>query len=370
MNLRIPGPIPVPDDILEAMATPMINHRGPRFKEMLYRVTARMKQVFETEDDVYILTCSGTGAMEAAVVNTLSPEDKVLNTSIGFFGNRFGDIARTYGADVTELSFPWGTAVDIDALRGSLASEPDIKAVLVTHNETSTGVTNDLEAIASVVKGEYDKLLLVDGISSVCSLPLRTDAWGCDVVATASQKGWMLPPGLAFVSFSRRAWEAHATAMMPRYYLDMAQFRTYYEKGQPPYTPGLSVFFALDLATEKIAAEGLDALYQRHATIAQMTRDGIRDLGLSIFPNERVASNTVTAVSVPEGVDAAELLRMMREEHGVVLGGGQGPVEGRIFRIGHMGYTTPEEIQQVLDALADALPGGGETDSGVGEGAR
>ena len=356
MNLRIPGPIPVPDDILEAMATPMINHRGPQFQDLLYRVTARMKQVFETENDVYILTSSGTGAMEATVVNTLSPGDKVLNTSVGFFGDRFGDIARTFGAEVMDLSFPWGTAVDPDALRKALDDEPDFKAVLVTHNETSTGVTNDLQAIASIARGEFDKLLLVDGISSVCSIPLRTDAWGCDVVATASQKGWMLPPGLAFISFSQRAWEAHATARMPKYYFDLAQYQRYYEKGQPPYTPGLSVFFALDLAMEKIVSEGIDGLLERHAAIAQMTRDGIKELGLSIFPDEEVASDTVTAVSVPEGVDGKELIKTVREEHGVVLGGGQGPVEGSIFRIGHMGYTTPEEIQEVMEALAATLP--------------
>ena len=356
MNLRIPGPIPVPEYILEAMSGQMINHRGSEFKEILYRVTDRLKQVFDTKSDVYILTSSGTGAMEASIVNTLSPGDKVLNTSIGFFGDRFGEIAQLFGAQVTSLSFPWGNAVDIEALRGALNQDPDIKAVLATHNETSTGVTNDLEGIAGVVKGEFGKLLLVDGISSVCSLPLRTDEWGCDVVATASQKGWMLPPGLAFISMSERAWEAHAEASMPRYYFDMAQYRHYYEIGQPPYTPALSVIFALDLALEKIAAEGTDELYRRHAEIAQMTRDGVKDLGLSIFPDEVVASDTVTAVSMPNGVDADRLVDTVREEHGVVLGKGQGPVRGKIFRIGHMGFVDAAEIQEVLDALEATLP--------------
>ena len=355
MNLRIPGPIPVPEDVLDAMSSPMINHRGPQFEEMLYRITERLQHVFETDGDVYILTASGTGAMEAAVVNTLSPGDKVLNISIGFFGDRFGEIARIYGAEVTELAFPWGQAVDVDAVRQALRDDPDIQAVLVTHNETSTGVANDLESIAGVVKGEFDKLLLVDGISSVCSIPLKTDAWGCDVVATASQKGWMLPPGLAFLSFSDRAWDAYEKAAMPKYYLDVGQYRKYYEKGQPPYTPGLSAFFALDLALEKVVEEGLGALFERHKTIAQMTRDGIKALGLELFPNESAASDTVTAVNVPDGVSGATLLSTMRQEHGVVLGGGQGPVEGRIFRIGHMGYVEPSEIQEVLDALACVL---------------
>ena len=367
VNLRIPGPIPVPDDILEATARPMINHRGPAFKEMLYRVTDRLKQVFNTESDIYILTASGTGAMEAAVVNTLSPDDKVVCASVGSFGDRFGQIARIFGADVVMLSFPPGSALDPDELRRSLSADPDIKAVLVTHNETNTGVANDLEAIGGVVKGEFDKLLLVDGISSVCSLPLHTDAWGCDVVVSASQKGWMLPPGLSFISFGERAWEAHASATMPRFYFDMAQYRKFYEIGQPPYTPALSVIFALDLALEKILAEGMDNVYRRHAEIAQMTRDGLKALGLTIFPDESVASNTVTAVRAPDGVDADTLRAVMRDEHDVILAGGYGAQAGKIFRIGHLGYVTPAEIQDMLDALAVALPTVGFTATGARE---
>ena len=365
MNLRIPGPTPVPDDILETMSSPMINHRGPQFKDILYRVTDRLKEVFNTRSDTYILTSSGTGAMEAAVVNTLSPGDKVVCATIGNFGDRFGEIARRFGADVKMLSFTPGTAVDVEALRHALQSGPDIKAVLVTHNETNTGVTNDLEAIARVAKGEFDKLLLVDAISSLSSIPLRTDAWGCDVVVTASQKGWMTPPGLAFISFSERAWYAHAGATMPRFYFDLAQYKRYYEIGQPPYTPGLSVMFALDQALGKILDEGMDSVFQRHARIGQMTRDGIRALGLSLFPDERVASNTVTAVNVPDGVDAARFLAHLRDEHNVTLAGGYGTLSGKIFRIGHMGYTTPEDIQHVLDALTASLPKLGFIPSGV-----
>ena len=356
MNLRLPGPIPVPDEILESMARPMINHRGPQFKEMLYRVTAGLKQVFDTKGDVYILTASGTGAMEAAVVNTLSPGDKVVCASVGAFGDRFGRIAGNFGADVTMLRFPHGTAVDTVALREALANDPEIKAVLVTHNETNTGVTNDLEAIGRVVKGEFDTLLIVDGISSVCSIPLHTDAWGCDVVTSASQKGWMLPPGLSFISFNARAWEAHASASMPRFFFDLSHYKEYYEIGQPPWTPALSVIYALDVALKRIRAEGMDSLYQRHAAIGEMTREGLKALGLSIFPDESVASNTVTAVRVPEGVDASQLLAILREEHRVVLAGSYGALKGKMFRIGHMGYVTPAEIQDVLDALAATLP--------------
>ena len=357
MNLRIPGPIPVPDDILEEMSGPMINHRGPEYKDLLFRTTDRLKQIFETQGDVWILTSSGTGAMEAAIVNTLSPGDKVINATIGVFGNRFTEIAETYGAEVTTLSFPYGEVIDLDTLRDTLNNDPEIKAVLVTHNETSTGVTNDLQAVAGVVKGEFDKLLLVDGISSVASLPLSTDAWGCDIVATASQKGWMVPPGLAFISMSERAWEAHAEAAMPRYYLDAAMYRRYYEIGQPPYTPSVSTMFALDLALDKLIAEGMGSVFERHANIGQFTRDGVKSLGLSIFPKDEIAaSNTVTAVAIPEGVDGAKLLGLMRTEHNVVMSGGQATLAGRIFRIGHMGMTTPEDIQDVIDALKVVLP--------------
>jgi len=293
------------------------------------------------------------------VANTLSPGDKVLCVSIGSFGDRFGQIARVFGAYVTMLSFPPGTAADPDEVRKALRADPGISAVLVTHNETNTGVTNDLEAIAAVVKGEFDKLLLVDGISSVCSIPLRTDAWGCDVVASASQKGWMLPPGLAFITFSRRAWEAHASATMPRFYFDVAQHKKYYEMGQPPYTPALSVMFAMDHSLKRVLDEGVEAVYERHARIGQMTRDGVKALGLTLFPDESVASNTVTAVNVPEGIDGDRLRAILRADHDVVLAGGYGAQVGKIFRIGHLGYVPPEDIQGMLDALALALPKAG-----------
>ena len=355
MNLRIPGPIPVPDDILDVMSSPMINHRGSDFKDILYRVTSNLKQVFETEGDMYILTSSGTGAMEAAVTNTLSPGDQVLCASIGSFGNRFGQIAETFGANVTMLNFPAGTAVDLDRLRNQLMEAPETKAVLVTHNETNTGVTNDLEAICSVVKGEFDKLLLVDGISSVCSIPLRTDEWGCDVVVSASQKGWMLPPGLAFISFSERAWSANAEAKMPRFYFDVSQYKKYYEMGQPPWTPALSPIFALDYSLSKVLAEGMGSVYKRHVEIAQMTREGIKSLGLSIFPDESIASNTVTAVKVPEGIDADHIRKIVSSKGNVILAGAYGELTGKMFRIGHMGYVSPQEINHMLEVLGEAL---------------
>jgi len=356
VNLRIPGPIPVPDDILQVMATPMINHRGPKFKEMLFRVTDGLRQVFDTKNDVFIITSSGTGAMEAAIVNTLSPGEKVLCASIGSFGDRFGEIARRFGANVTMLKFPQGTAIDTAKLREALKKDPGITTVLVTHNETNTGVTNDLEAVAKVVKGEFNKLLLVDGISSVCSIPIHTDAWDLDVVATASQKGWMLPPGLAFMSMSKRAWEAHKKSTMPRFYFDMTEYKKYYDLGQPPYTPGLSLIFALDYAVKKLMDEGVENIYKRHAKIAQITRNGIRDLGLKVFPDDKIASNTVTAVLMPDGIDADKLRKFVLDDHKVVLAGAYGELTGKMFRIGHLGYVTPGEIEDMLKAIRLSLP--------------
>ena len=355
MNLRTPGPIPISEDILEMMSSPMINHRGPEFAELLSRTTTKLKTIFATVGDMYIITGSGTGAMEAAVVNTMSPGDKILNLSVGAFGDRFGQIANLFGAEVTNIKFPSGTTVTLDKVREALNSDPSIKSVLVTHNETSTGVTNDIESIAKVVKKEFGKLLLVDGISSVASIPMLTDTWGCDVVASASQKGWMLPPGLAFISFSKSAWEAHKKAKMPRFYFDLNQYQSYLEKGQPPYTPAISVMFALDMALQKLLEEGMDQVFKRHANIADLTREGIKKLGLSLFPNESVASDTVTAVEVPSGIDGAILTKIMREEYNVILAGGQAELTGKIFRIGHMGYCLPSEIEDVLNSLAKTL---------------
>ena len=330
-NLRIPGPIPVPEDILETMSTQMINHRGPKFKDILYRATDGLKKVFMTDNDVFILASSGTGAMEAAVTNTLSPGERVLCASIGSFGDRFGSIAEIFGAQVTKLNFEQGTAVDIDTLRRALDSDPDITSVLVTHNETNTGVT------------------------SVCSIPLKTDEWGLDVVATASQKGWMLPPGLAFISMSERAWHASQSSKMPKLYFDLTKYKEYYDIGQPPWTPNLSAIFALDFALGKLLEEGIEEVWRRHSSIARMTREGIVNIGLSVFPDEQIASNTVTAVRSPAGVDADNLRSVVLKNHDVVLAGAYGELKGKMFRIGHLGYVTPEEINEMLVAIEAAL---------------
>jgi len=354
-QLRVPGPTPCPPEVLAAMAWPMVNHRGPEFKKMLLEVTGEFKQVFQTQNDLYIFTGSGTGGLEAAAVNTLSPGDKILSVSIGVFGDRWANIARTFGADVVKLDFEWGTAADPDAVAKAIKANPGIKAVLVTHNETSTGVTNDLEAISKVVKGA-GKLLLVDAISSLSSIDLPVDKWGCDVVITGSQKGWMVPPGLAMVSISAEGWKAFEKAKMPRFYWDFGKARSYLERGENPWTPAVSVVFGLSVALKMILKEGIQSVFARQKRIGQMTRDGVKALGLSVFAEARHASNTVTAVAIPEGVDGKKLRQIMQSEHGIVLAGGQQHLDGKIFRIGHLGLVTEAEIKELLTALKATLP--------------
>lgn len=355
MQLRIPGPTPCPEEVLQAMARQMINHRGKEFAELIHQITIKLKGFFQTEGDVFVLTGAGTGGMEAAIVNTLSPGDKVLSVSIGVFGDRFADIAEKFGAEVIRLSFEWGQAADPKAVRQALEKDPAIKAVLITHNETSTGVTNDLASLSAVVK-EFDKLLLVDAISSLSSIDLPTDAWQCDVVITGSQKGWMIPPGLAMVSVSQKAWEAHAQARMPRFYWDFSKAKSFLEKAQTPWTPAVSNFYALLVALELMEKEGLPNIFARHARLGKAAREGAKSFGLSLFADESVASNTVTAVKVPEGVDGKKLVQILREEQGVVLAGGQQRLDGKVFRIGHLGWVNEADIQEVIAALKIALP--------------
>ena len=355
MQLRIPGPTPCPPEVLEAIGRQMINHRGKEFAEIIHSVTAKLKELFQTKNDVFLLTGSGTGGMEAAIVNTLSPGDKVLSASNGVFGDRFADIAECYGAEVARLSFEFGKAVDPEAVRQSLKADAGINAVLVTHNETSTAVTNDLKSISAIAR-EFDKLILVDAISGLGSIDLPVDAWQCDVVVTGSQKGWMVPPGLAMVSVSEKAWQAHAKAKMPRFYWDFAKAKSYLEKGQTPWTPSVSVFFGFAVALDMMLAEGLPNVFARHARVADLARSGVKSLGLSLFPDEKCASNTITAVKASETLDVAKLLQILRDEHDVVLAGGQASLAGRIFRIGHLGWVTEDDIKEVLETLAEVLP--------------
>ncbi len=357
-QLRIPGPTPIPDEVRQAMGRQMINHRGVEFQAMLHDITAKLKTVYQTQNDLFVLTGSGTGGLEAAVVNVLSPGDKVLSVSVGVFGDRFASIAKTFGAEVIPLKFEFGQGADPDAVAEALAANPDVTAVLVTHNETSTGVTNDLEALSRVIKGA-GKLLLVDAISGMSSINIPVDDWNLDVVISGSQKGWMIPPGLVFASVSQAAWAAFDKAKMPRFYWDFGKAKSYLEKGQTPWTPGVAECYGLAVSLDMLLAEGLENLFARHARIAEKTRQGVKALGLPLFADPKYASDTITAVAAAPGLDLKKLLKIMREEHDVVLAGGQQTMDGKIFRIGHLGFVSDDDIDIVLRELKLALPKAG-----------
>jgi len=335
----------------------MSYHRSEEFGVFVNGVTAKLKGLFQTQGDILILTASGNGGLEASLVNFLSPGDKVLAVCIGAFGESFADFAQTLGANVRRLRFDWGHPAEPESVRQALAADPQIKAVLISHNETSTGVTNDLQTISAVVK-EFDKLIIVDAISSLGCIDLPVDRWGCDVVITASEKGLMTPPGLAIVSVSQKAWQAYAEAKMPRIYWDLGKAKKYLEIGQTPSTPAISLFYGLATALDLMGKEGFPNIIHRHVRIGNAARAGVKALGLSLFAQESHASNTVTAVRVPNGVKAKNLLKLVREQ-GIVLTGGQSRLEGKIFRIGHMGWVSEADIEAVIAALRLALPHAG-----------
>lgn len=351
--LMIPGPTGLPEQVREALSRPQVGHRTPQFAELMADCTAGMKYVFQTENDVLILTASGTGGLEAAVVNFLSPGDSVLAVSVGNFGERIGTIAETFGADVTWVRSEWGEPADTDGVKAAL-SRQSFKAVLFTQNETSTSITNPVAELAALAR-EVGALTIVDAISGMGAIEVRTDDWGLDVVAAGSQKALMLPPGLAFVSVSERAWAASEAATMPSFYWDLAKARESLEKGQTPYTPNTSLFVALKAALDLIRAEGIESVWARHARHAQRVRDGVAALGLEPFGDPAYASNVVTAFKPPAGVDASDIIAYIREQHGILITGAQGRYKGQFLRIGHLGTIDDAQVERVLAALRDAL---------------
>ena len=353
-NLRIPGPTGLPPSVREAGGRQMINHRGPEFAAMIERITSGMRPFFGTAGDIAILSCAGTGGLEAAVVNTLSPGDRVLGVSIGSFGDRIAKIAETYGADVTKLDVEWGAAARPDEVIAALARIPDARAVMLTHNETSTGVMNPIPAlVAAVREAAPDALIVVDSVSGLGAVPFEMDTWGVDVVVTGSQKAWMAAPGLAMVAASERAWAAIETARMPRFYLDLRRHREAHAVGQTPWTPAIAVVYQVDEGVRLMTAEGRDAVFARHEACAAAARAGLDALGFALFADPANASRTVTAVHLPNGLDW-KVLNAEVKRRGVVLAGGQGRLAGRIFRLGHLGSVTVPEIIGAIAALEEA----------------
>ena len=356
MNLRIPGPTPLPLEVRRALAGEMIDHRGFEFEELLHEVTALLRRFYQTEGDVLVLTASGTGGLEAALVNVLSPGDSVLAVSTGHFGERFAATAKAYGATVHLLEFPWGQALDPAQVQRALDRYPDCVALLTTHNETSTGVLNDLQEVAKLLRsrGNQRPLWLVDAVSSLGAVELPMDEWGCDLVVTASQKAWMAPPGLAFVGVSRRAWEAMPNARCPRFYFDLRSAAAFAARGQTPFTPAVSVLFALRAALRLMDAEGLRAIAERHVRLAKQTRSGLESMGMRLFAQEADASPTVTAAFVPEGTTAGAIKQRV-SAMGVQIATGQGAYKDKIIRVAHLGYCCEADVEAALAAIAAAI---------------
>jgi aspartate aminotransferase-like enzyme len=355
-NLRIPGPTPLPPQVLKSLSKQMINHRGKSYEEIHERVIKNLKVFFQTKNDIFLLTSSGMGGLEAAVANFFSPGDRIVSFTVGEFGQRWADVARAYGADVLQVKFPLGTAVTIEKVKEVLAKEINVKGVFVTLNETATGVLSPVAEIGKIVKADLSgPLFLVDSISSLGAVNCSMDKIGIDVLVTASQKAWMAPPGISMIAVSPKAWEAHKKAKNPRYYFDISLFKKFAEKNQTPATPAVSVIYALDTALQMMVKVGKEKVFKKHLELMKYTREKISKMGLQLFVSDKDASPTVTSIKVPEGVDAHDWLGLMKKKYDVVLAGGMGETKGKIIRIAHMGFVSKKELDEALDAIRESL---------------
>ena len=351
--LLTPGPTPLPPQVLQSQARPIIHHRTEEFKQIFEQVHRDLKYIFQTEQDVLILACSGTGAMEAALVNLHCAGDKVLTINGGKFGARWGQLARAYGLEPTVIEVEWGQAVDPEVIARALAQDPGIKTVFATFSETSTGVLTDIQALARIT-GATDTLLVVDSITACGVLPLPMDEWGVDVVVSGSQKAFMLPPGLGFIALSERAWRRAQSATLPRFYFDLLKERKSQGKGQTAYTPAISLIIGLKEVLELVKREGLEQVFARHRRLARATRAAIEALGLELLAPQS-PSPALTAVKAPPGIDAGEIVKTMSRKYGVTIAGGQDHLKGRIFRISHLGYVNNFDVIIAISALEMTL---------------
>ncbi|MGD1714370.1 pyridoxal-phosphate-dependent aminotransferase family protein [Dapis sp. BLCC M172] len=357
LMLMIPGPTPVPETALLAMAKHPIGHRSGDFSKIMAEVTENLKWLHQTKNDVLILASSGTGAMEAGIINFLSPGDRVLCGCNGKFGDRWAEVAEAYGLQVEKITAEWGQALDTEQFRQHLEADKDkqIKAVILTHSETSTGVLNDIETINSHVKAHGEALIIVDAVTSLGAVNLPIDELGLDVVGSGSQKGYMIPPGLAFVSVGAKAWTAYETAKLPRYYLDLGKYRKDGAKNTTPFTPPVNLFFALQATLRMMQAEGLENIFARHERLKNATRSAVKALGLPLLGPDTVASPAVTAVAPPPEVEAEKVRAIMKKRFDIALAGGQDHLKGKIFRIGHLGFVCDRDILSAIAALEASL---------------
>jgi aspartate aminotransferase-like enzyme len=356
LMLMIPGPTPVPEQVLLAMAKHPIGHRSGDFSKIQAEIVENLKWLHQTQNDLLILAASGTGAMEAGIINFLSAGDRVLVGCNGKFGDRWAEVCEAYGLQTEKITAEWGQPLDPEQFRQALEGdrEKQIKAVIITHSETSTGVINDLETINRHVKAHGEALIIVDTVTSLGATSVPVDAWGLDVVASGSQKGYMIPPGLGFVTVSAKAWEAYKTATLPRYYLDLGKYRKSAAKDTTPFTPAINLFFALQAALRMMKAEGLENIFARHHRQLKATRAAVSALELPLFAAEHCASPAITAVA-PDRVDAEQVRSVMRKKFDIVLAGGQDHLKGKIFRIGHLGFVSDRDILAAIGALEATL---------------
>jgi aspartate aminotransferase-like enzyme len=354
--LAIPGPTPVPDAVLEAIARHPIGHRTADFSKILTEVTENLKWLGQTQNDVFVLTSSGTGAMEAAISNVVNEGDVVISLICGVFSERWAKIAEAFGAKVERIFVEPGMPYQLDALKGRLAADKQksIKAVTITHNETSTGVVNNLQAIAALVK-EHGAISIVDAVTSFGACPLPIDEWGVDVVVTGSQKALMLPPGLGIIFFSERAWQANAACKTHRFYFDLKKAKKSLGENTTPFTPNVSLIAGLHESLRMIKEEGTAAIYARHNRMKQTLRSGLTQMGLRLFVAEDAASPSITAILPPDGVTVDSIRKSMRERFKVLTADGQEGLKGKIFRIGHMGYVFDRDVLMVLASLEAVL---------------
>jgi len=367
--LMIPGPTPVPEQALKALGKHPIGHRSGEFSALIAKVNENLKWLHQTQNDVLTLAASGTGAMEAGIINFVSAGDRVLVGVNGKFGERWAKVAETYGLNVETITAEWGKPLDPEAFRAALEADTDktIKAVIITHSETSTGVLNDIEAIAAHINAHGTALSIVDAVTSLGAYDLKIDELGLDVVASGSQKGYMIPPGLAFVSVSAKAWSAYETATIPRFYFDLMKYKKNAAKDSTPFTPPVNLYFALDAALDLMKKEGLANIFARHDRLKRATRAGVKALGLPLFGADDCASPAITAVA-PVSVAAEEIRAFVKKKFDIILAGGQDDFKGKIFRIGHLGFVCDRDVLTAISAIEAALIQLGHTDVTPGAG--
>lgn len=356
--MQIPGPTNIPDRILRSLSQPIINHRGPEFEALVTECVKGLKDIYRTKKDVLIFPSSGSGVLESAIVNLFSPGDTIVAAVQGVFSDRMAAIAESYGVKVIRISKEWGQAVKPEEIRAVLEKDVnrEIKGVCLPQNETTSAITNDIEGVAKVVKElDHPAALIVDAVSSLACLPFETDLWGVDVVVSASQKGFMLPPGMGLAAVSSKAWSLYANSKMPRWYWDYKAVKEKMKENQFPYTPATTLLFGLKESLKMIFDEGLENVWARHELMGTAVRNAVKAMGLTLFAEEGYQSNTVTAILMPEGIKYKDLSELLRTKYGVVIGGGLSKLQGKIFRIGHLGSISSMDTYAVMGAVEMAL---------------